>query len=181
MMGFNGEVARLRKVTREVLLREVLREVQGDDAAVVDQIDIWRRFRNLTFEQMEHYATAEVCSCLVCSLIAMVARVQLPSRSATRTGELWVTDMIALLDKHAPGLTPAKLRQFLAFERLLKSRTEDELWHFARNGFFLSHTLEQAEEERRFLRRFCRREVHREMANADDEGLLDCEAQTERG
>lgn len=55
-MACGGDVARLKKLTREVLLREALREFQGDDEAVVDAIDGWRLWRHKTADELEHYA-----------------------------------------------------------------------------------------------------------------------------
>ena len=63
-------------------------------------------------------------------------------------GEKWVSGMLAMIEKHAPSMSPEKLKSHLICTKMLRLRTEEELVHFARNGYFLTHTPEQAEAER---------------------------------
>lgn len=133
-MAFSGEVRRLEKLAREVLFREILCEHRGDSELVLGVIDGWRLSRKVTDPEMEHYAlTTLECNCSVCSHVHQVlqlVRTEIPSQLEAAGGETWVGEMISLLDRRAPGMTPAQFKKSMRFRRAGKDWTDEETLNY---------------------------------------------------
>jgi hypothetical protein len=148
------EVARLKKLTRRTLMKEVLREFQGDFKAVVEAVDSLRRWGHRSTAELKHYASAAGgCTCSICKGVAHSSGPPaLPARAESSTGEESISLMLAMIEKWAPSMTPAQLKRSLLCDRMFRGRTEEELIHFVCNGYFLTHTSDQAEAERQIIK-----------------------------
>jgi hypothetical protein len=147
-MAFAGDLNRLKRLTREVLLREVLREFQGESQRVFSAVENWRRWRAMTDADMLHYASQrDECSCAVCTQIRNHSTAEIPARFEGASGDAWVDEALALIEKRAPGCSPRQLKGALLLDRYFESRSEEELLHYALHGFFLVNTPEQQQLE----------------------------------
>lgn len=161
-MAFTGDVARLKKLTREILFKEALRERQGETQSVVQALDCWRAFRGVSRQDLVHFATAisDDCKCEVCEHINKRHKIIVPERAETATGEVWVGEMLELVETWARGISPPELRLHLAMDLAMEGREPEELLHCAVSGFFLTHTPEQSAAESRFQELYERTRVN---------------------
>jgi hypothetical protein len=148
------DVARLKKLTRRTLMKEILREFQGDSTALVEAIDALQRFKHMSTAELEHYAsTAGGCGCSTCKSVPQFSSMPpLPARVESSTGEERISLMLAMIEKWAPSMTPAQLKRGLLCDRMFRGRTDEELIHFVSNGYFLTHTPDQAEAEHQIIK-----------------------------
>jgi hypothetical protein len=152
-MAQHGEVARLRKLTRRTLMKEILREFQGDSKAVAETLDSLRRWRHRSMAELEHFASeAGRCTCSFCkSVTQSPAPPPLPARVESSTGEEWISLMLAMIEKWAPSMTPMQLKSSLLCGRMFRGRSDEEIAYCVHNGYFLTHTPDQAEAEQQII------------------------------
>ncbi len=90
------------------------------------------------------------------------------TRSLNRKFRCLKSEILIFLyvEKRARGLTAPKFRESIALQRLLEGRTDEELFHYARHGYFASHTEGQLQVEAAFIERFRKAQRQRPVSES---------------
>lgn len=157
-MALRTDVARLKKLAWETMIRDALREVEAlgaADSAVIEAVQGWRwdcnLMRDVERSRIDRFLDDFNRGLEIEPWVDSWPPSSLLSESP---GADWLPRMMKLVEQGAPDIPPVELKWRMALSALIAKRPIDELEYFAQHGYFPSHTVEQGEAEERFIERF---------------------------